>query len=140
MGRILVAATPVPWSRSAGVDAPNGAAAQLIRLSRQICQPVHGRDALTEALALACTMVAGAVCASLTQLTDADPRRPRTLAASAATAAALDAIEYQTGEGSCLAAIADTFFFTDTATTETRWPAFVSRALTEGKVRAALSY
>jgi copper transport protein len=39
------------------VDGPNGAAAQLIRLSRQICQPVHGRDPLTEALALACTML-----------------------------------------------------------------------------------
>lgn len=135
-----MAATPVPWSRSAGVDAPNGAAAQLIRLSRRICQPVHGRDPLIEALALACTMVPAAVCASLTQLTDADPRRPRTVAASAAAAAAIDAIEYQTAQGPGLAAIADTTIIACDFTTETRWPAFISRALTAGTVRAVLNY
>lgn len=135
-----MAATPVPWSRSAGVDAPNGAAAQLIRLSCRICQPVHGRDPLIEALALACTMVPAAVCASLTQLTDADPRRPRTVAASAAAAAALGAIEYQTAQGPGLAAIADTTIIACDFTTETRWPAFISRALTAGTVRAVLSY
>ena len=135
-----MAATPVAWSRSSAVDAPNGAAARLIRLSDQICQPVHGRDALTEALALACTMVPGTVCASLTQLTDADPRRPRTVAASAATAAAVDAIEHQTGQGPAMAAIAEATIIACAFTTETRWPAYISRALTAGTVRAVLSY
>lgn len=135
-----MAPTSVPWSRTAAVDTPAGAAAQLIRLSGQIGQPVHGQDPLIEALALTCTMVPGAVCASLTQLTDADPRRPRTVAATAVTAAALDAIEYQTGQGPALAAIADSTIIVSDLTTETRWPAYLSRALIAGPVRAVLSY
>ena len=114
-----MAPTSVPWSRSAAVDTPAGAAVQLIRLSGMIGRPVHGQDPLTEALTLTCTMVPGAVCGSLTQLTDADHRRPRTVAASAVTAAALDAIEYRTGQGPALTAIADSTIIASDLTTET---------------------
>lgn len=50
-GEGLVAATPVPQGRSKSADAPNGAAEQLIHLSRQICQPIHCGNVITEAAA-----------------------------------------------------------------------------------------
>lgn len=143
-GTTAVAARATQTVDSQSVDGswpcPNGAIAQLMHLSHEICRPTLDPDVLTKAVALAATMVPGSACASLTHLAGGDPARWRTIAASGQAAAALDAIECQTGEGPGLTAVADAVIIVSDFTTETRWPAFIGQAVTTSALRAALSY
>jgi GAF domain-containing protein len=67
--------------------------------------------------------------------------RPETMAATDDVPARVDAIQYQTRQGPCLAAITDerTYRSHDLAT-EQRWPQFAHRAAAETGVRSMLAY
>ena len=67
--------------------------------------------------------------------------RPTTPAASDDLPRDVDAIQYETGQGPCLDAFRDEHTFrTGDLATETRWPAFSSRAAAETGVRSMLSF
>jgi GAF domain-containing protein len=83
-------------------------------------------DALPRAAAAGLTLIQGS-------------ERPRTLAATAALAEQVDAIQYDTGEGPCLEAIEDNdLTVTDDLASDFRWPKFCTRAVAETDVRSMM--
>jgi GAF domain-containing protein len=67
--------------------------------------------------------------------------RPETPAATDEVSAAVDAVQYETGEGPCLSAIVeDDLFRTGDLAEETRWPRFSRPAVERTGVRSVLAY
>lgn len=67
--------------------------------------------------------------------------RPETPAATDAVSAAVDAVQYEAGEGPCLSAILeDDVFRTGDLARETRWPKFSGSAVERTGVRSVLAY
>ena len=67
--------------------------------------------------------------------------RPETPAATDAVSAAVDAVQYEAGEGPCLSAILeDHVFRTGDLARETRWPKFSGPAVARTGVRSVLAY
>ena len=79
---------------------------------------------------------------SWASLTSANGRsRPVTLAASGDTAQLVDGIQYDTGVGPCLQAVAEmTVVRADDLSREDRWAPFVATALSDSPVRAVVSF
>jgi hypothetical protein len=112
-------------------------ATTLTQLSQQLADDadIAGDELTRAALTLACETVPGARWASLTHR----PGRPRTMAASDPSAAALDEFQYRAGTGPCLTALATGSPVASEFATEDRWPAFTALALAETSARASLS-
>ncbi|HEY6744388.1 MAG TPA: GAF and ANTAR domain-containing protein [Mycobacteriales bacterium] len=67
--------------------------------------------------------------------------KPETPAATDAVSAAVDAVQYEAGEGPCLSAILDdNVFRTGDLARETRWPKFSGPAVQRTGVRSVLAY
>jgi ANTAR domain/GAF domain len=67
--------------------------------------------------------------------------RPETPAATDSVSAAVDAVQYEAGEGPCLSAIvSDHLFRTGDLARETRWPKFSGPAVQRTGVRSVLAY
>src|SRR3954468_9856720 len=109
-------------------------AAQLQAFSRRFVQGAGAVDPV-QIVEQAADAVPRARAAGLTLIQGGHP--PKTLAATEPLADAVDAIQYETGEGPCLEAIAENdFSASDDLATETRWPAFCARAVAETPVRS----
>jgi hypothetical protein len=109
-------------------------AAQLQAFARRF---VDGTGSLDPAQIVeqAAASIPRARAAGLTLIQGGHP--PKTLAATEPLAEAVDAVQYDTGEGPCLEAITDNdFSASDDLRTETRWPAFCARAVAETPVRS----
>jgi ANTAR domain len=70
----------------------------------------------------------------------AEHERAMTPMASAEEAVTADSIQYETGEGPCLDAVAGEVRLADEASAARRWPAFAGRLTAETPVRAVLSH
>ncbi len=121
-------ATPPP-------DSLAGTFAALARELQAASTPVETRDLVTRA---AVRMVPGAVHAAISLVL---PRgRIRTAAATAAVAERLEAIQYELGQGPCLAAIRDhPVCLVEDLARERRWPGFGERAIAETGIVTMLS-
>lgn len=114
---------------------------RLMQVARQIGDPTPTGPGQAVAGVLAAVtqdLTPGVEWASLTR--HAPSRKPDTIAFSDPDAAAVDALQYASGDGPCLHAISTgTTTVTDFGT-ESRWPAFITRATRDTAARAALSY
>jgi hypothetical protein len=110
-----------------------------MQLSRRIAEAslTDKGDLIAAALSLTRDLVPGTQWVSLTC---EQKGRPSTPAATDPVAESLDAVQYQAGEGPCLAALHAETVVVSSFDGETRWPAFTSRIRGRTPAQAALSY
>lgn len=82
-----------------------------------------GDDVVDRVLLLARDSVPGVRWVSITRSTD---RSCRTIASSDPVADSVDTVQYETGEGPCLAAVREGTVVVSDFAAETRWPAFIA--------------
>lgn len=114
-------------------------AAEFLALNDYLYAGGERGDALQRLVTLAASAVPGCDWAAVTVW----PlhRSPRSIAVSGDVAEAVDSLQYDEGEGPCLAAAADAevVLVADVAT-EARWPQFTARVLSDTDVRGVLSF
>jgi hypothetical protein len=118
-------------------DVP-GLANQFAAAARALASEVSVAAALQRLVDIARVIVPGCHHAGVTVLRRG---RPRTSAATDDVYAAIDLIQYETGEGPCLSAIVEQpAYRTGDLAAETRWPGFAGPAVERTGVRSVLAY
>jgi GAF domain-containing protein len=135
--RSLDVATPQDTAQRRS-DNGSGLAAQFAAVARALESEPTVEATLGRIVEIARLIVPGCHHAGITVLRRGKPETP---AATDAVSAAVDAVQYETGEGPCLSAIvtADLFRTGDLAA-ETRWPKFSRPAVERTGVRSVLAY
>ncbi|MBM9477374.1 GAF and ANTAR domain-containing protein [Nakamurella flavida] len=125
-GRTTASATP-----------DEGVGAVLSRMARSLQELPDLAQTLQGVVDAAVANIRGADFAGITQIVDGIPR---TTAGTDPLVGAVDEVQYETGQGPCLSAIADqaTVSSADLAT-ETRWPDFAQRTVDLG-IRSMLAF
>lgn len=115
---------------------------QLARDFAVLARALEAEDGAQLTLHLMCTLAVRAIIgAEHAGLTVVRGKHFATPAASDAVAPMVAGIEYETGEGPCLAAIrAEQTVQSPDLSVETRWPQFCARVTAETKVRSMLCY
>lgn len=136
-------------TRSSGVANPQdtgqrrpgsgaGLAGQFAAVARALASESSVEATLQRTVEVARLIVPGCHHAGITVLRRGKPETP---AATDAVSAAVDAVQYEAGEGPCLSAILDdNIFRTGDLARETRWPKFSRPAVTRTGVRSVLAY
>ncbi|MFL6162518.1 MAG: ANTAR domain-containing protein [Jatrophihabitantaceae bacterium] len=117
-----------------------GLADQLLILSQLLAADTLDRAAARTAILNAVVQALPATCWASLTFAAAGRRRPVTLAATDGIAQAADALQYGTGAGPCLQALAEaTTIRVEDLAMESRWPSFVAEALDHTPVRSVIS-
>jgi hypothetical protein len=115
-----------------------GLASQFAAVARALSSEETVAATLRRVVEIARSIVPGCHHAGVTVLRRG---RPETPAASDEVSAAVDRIQYETGEGPCLSAILEQpTYRTDDLAAETRWPKFSGPAAERTGVRSVLAY
>lgn len=118
---------------------PNDLAVEFLALNDYLRTGGDRGGALQRLVELAARVVPGCDFAAITELPGKRP--PRSLALSGDAAAEVDQLQYELGDGPCLAAAVDVELVRiDDLSTADRWPTFAARAVSETPVRGLLSF
>lgn len=123
--------------RSTIVDtAARALATDFVELNQLITDGAAPAQARQRLVDLACTVIPGCDGAGITKWPEDRP--PHSLATSSSTTEAVDAIQYETGEGPCLTAADEnwTAWSPDLQT----WPRFAAKAVGATRVRGVLAF
>jgi GAF domain-containing protein len=136
--RSLDVASPQDTAHRPPPDSGPELASQFAAVARALQAEASVDATLARIVEVARLIVPGCHHAGITVLRRGKPETP---AATDAVSAAVDAVQYETGEGPCLSAIleADTFRTGDLAA-ETRWPRFSRPAVERTGVRSVLAF
>ena len=135
--RSLDVANPQDTARREPADG-TGLAGQFAAVARALQSEATVEATLQRIVEVARLIVPGCHHAGITVLRRG---RPETPAATDDVSAAVDAVQYETGEGPCLSAIVeDDMFRTGDLARESRWPKFSGPAVERTGVRSVLAY
>jgi transcriptional regulator with GAF, ATPase, and Fis domain len=124
--------------RRAESGSGSGLAGQFAAVARALESESSVAATLQRTVEIARLIVPGCHHAGITLLRRGKPETP---AATDAVSAAVDAVQYEVGEGPCLSAIlTDHVFRTGDLTRETRWPRFSGLAVQRTGVHSVLAY
>ena len=119
-------------------DSGSGLAGRFAALARALASESSVEATLQRTVEVARLIVPGCHHAGITVLRRGKPETP---AATDAVSAAVDAVQYEAGEGPCLSAILDDHVFrTGDLARETRWPKFSGPAVQRTGVRSVLAF
>ena len=120
-------------------DVVAGMAAEFTDLARMMTEDAREPARLLDRIvAVAARAVPGSEHAAISLMTGDGP--PRTGQASDEVPLQVDRIQYETGEGPCVALTESDLVLTNDLTVAPEWPAFARRAVAETGVRSMLSY
>jgi GAF domain-containing protein len=130
-------AVPPPRALLPAGDA-QALAAQFAGVARALAAEQTVEETLARLVDVAVAIIPGCHHAGVTVVRRG---RPETPAATDEVPAAVDAIQYETGQGPCLSAIAEhAVFRTGDLAMDDRWPAFAAPAVARTGVRSVLAY